>query len=149
MHADLIRFIAVDLGLALLCSIVAYVGASRACRRRMSRQEAELQSLAELLGEALELQNRSHEKLASSLGDVEARMLDLAVPSSEGAHLPLERRHRVLALARKGLPLDEIVRRLDVPRGEAEFILRMRNYLDGKTSGATARDQAQALASSM
>src|SRR5262249_39882978 len=132
MNPDVIRFLAFDLGLPLACAIAAYAGVRFSFARRLKAQEEQVGALAQAIGEALDLQTSGYEKLSSRLADLESRMLDVGTPAADAAPLPLERRHRVLALARKGVALDEIVRRLDIPRGEAELILRMRNYLDGK-----------------
>lgn len=53
------------------------------------------------------------------------------MPSAD-APLPLERRHQVLTLARKGVSAEEISRRLNIPKGEAELILSLRKYVDAK-----------------
>ena len=77
----------------------------------------------------VEIQVKAHGKLTRNLEDIEERIMDLAVPSHD-PNLPLERRHHILALTRKGMTLDDIVKRLNVPRGEVELILSLRKYMD-------------------
>ncbi len=97
------------------------------CDRRIEVLERELRQLSEALCEMAETQMKAYEKVTVNIGHIEERMLDLAVPSSDSAP-PLERRHHVLALANKGVALEEIARRLKIPRGEAELILGLRKY---------------------
>lgn len=59
--------------------------------------------------------------------------MELSVPSQD-SNLPLERRHQVLALARQGIALEDIVQRLKAPVGEAELILNLRKYMGGESS---------------
>ena len=76
---------------------------------------------------------KSYRKVSGNLGDIEERIVELAIPS-EDSRVPLERRRQVLALAHKGVALEEITKRLRVPRGEAELILNLRKYMDVSTS---------------
>ncbi len=95
--------------------------------RRIEVLERELRQLSEAMCEMAETQMKAYEKVTINMGHIEERMLDLSVPSSDSPP-PLERRHHVLALANRGVALDEIVTRLKIPRGEAELILGLRKY---------------------
>jgi hypothetical protein len=97
--------------------------------RRLGALERELQQFSDAMCQMAEMQLKSHQKLSTNLGDIEERILDLAVPSPDAA-FPLERRHQVLALANQGMAIDQIVDRVNVPRGEAELILGLRKYMD-------------------
>ena len=103
------------------------------CRKswgaRIQALEGELAQLSEAICQMAEMQTSAHQRVSGTLGDLEERLLDLAIPAQD-SNLPLEKRHQVLALARKGMGLDDIVKRLKVPRGEAELILSLRRYLD-------------------
>jgi Protein of unknown function (DUF2802) len=76
------------------------------------------------------LQQEIFQRVCRNLNEIDEKVMELSVPTSDGP-LPLERRHQVLTLARKGLSVDEIARRLSMPKGEAELILSLRKYSDG------------------
>jgi len=96
-------------------------------QRRYRALKHELQQSADDLMQMAELQSDIYSQVSRHLHDVETRMLDLSVPASEGA-LPLERRHQVLTLARKGASVDEIAQRLSMPKGEVDLILSVRKF---------------------
>ncbi len=100
-------------------------------RRRFQTLQGEVKRLSDDLLQAVELQSDVYHRMCRGLSDVEEKILDLSVPSGD-APLPLERRHQVLTLARKGVAVDEIAHRLHMPKGEAELILSMRKYADLK-----------------
>ncbi len=120
---------------ASLCLGAAYLVAGRKYLKRIGTLEEDLRQCNETVSQMAELQMKAYQKLSANLGDMEDRLMELAIPSAERA-LPLERRHNVLALANKGIPLDEIVDRLNVPRGEAELILSLRKYMTGAAARA-------------
>jgi hypothetical protein len=100
-------------------------------QRRCRVLKQELERISEDLLQLVELQADMYGRMNHDLKDIEDKVLDLAVPSAD-APLPLERRHQVLTLARKGIGLAEIARRLNIPKGEAELILSLRKYTDAK-----------------
>ncbi len=104
--------------------------------RRLLVLERELQQFSDAMSQMAEIQMKSYQKLSGNLEDLEERIMDLALPSQD-SNLPLERRHHVLALARQGVPTEEIMTRLDMPRGEAELILNLRGFVDAGTSRRT------------
>jgi hypothetical protein len=104
-------------------------------RRRFRALQAEVKSLSEDLLQGIELQSEMYRIIRRGLHGVEERVLELSVPSSD-APLPLERRHQVLTLARRGISTDEIASRLNMPRGEAELILNLRRFADASEEGA-------------
>jgi hypothetical protein len=122
-------------GVPVLCTGVLYLFVRRHWCKRIQELERDLQQLAEEMCEMVEIVMKAHSKLGRNLEDIEERIMDLAVPS-HNPDLPLERRHRILALARKGVTLDDIVKRLNVPRGEVEIILSLREYMDSGTPQA-------------
>ena len=97
--------------------------------RRVEILERDLQQSSEAVCQMAEIQMNTYQKLSGNMGDIEERILDLTVPHRD-SNRPLERRHHVLSLANKGVSMDEIVKRLNVPRGEAELILGLRKYKD-------------------
>lgn len=100
-------------------------------RRRFLTLQGEVRRLSDDLLQAVELQSDVYHRMCRGLSDVEEKILDLSVPSGD-APLPLERRHQVLTLARKGVAVDEIAHRLNMPKGEAELILSLRKYANVK-----------------
>ena len=104
--------------------------------RRVKNLETELLSLSEAVCQMADAQMSSHQKLSASMGEIEERILELTIPSRDSL-LPLERRHQVLALARTGVALEEIIRRLGIPRGEAELIMSLNNHADSATPRAS------------
>jgi hypothetical protein len=113
-------------------------------RRRFLFLQAEVKRLSEDLLQAVELQSDMYRTVRRGLNGVEERVLELAVPSAD-APLPLERRHQVLTLARRGISTDEIANRLNMPKGEAELILNLRRFVDAKHEGSkpVLRNQAR------
>ncbi|MBZ5495445.1 MAG: DUF2802 domain-containing protein [Acidobacteriia bacterium] len=120
------------LSAAALLSAGGYYLLQRHWRRRFQALSEEVARVSEDLAQVVELQADIYRRLCRDLNDVEEKVLDLSVPSSD-VPPPLERRHQVLTLARKGVAVDEIARRLNMPRGEAELILSLRKYVDAKT----------------
>lgn len=126
---------------ALCCALMHFI-VRRTWSKRIQDLEHDLQRFSEAMCQMAEVQMRIYRKLSGNLGDIEERILELSVPSND-SNLPLERRHQVLALARKGVSLDEIVKRLGIPRGEAELILSLREYIDA-TNSRTPKSQGEA-----
>ncbi len=108
-------------------------------RRRFLALQGELRRLSEDLLQVVELQSDVYHRVSRGLSDVEEKVLELSVPSVD-APLPLERRHQVLTLARKGIAVDEIARRLNMPKGEAELILNLRKYADVKGEASRLKE---------
>ena len=108
-------------GLSLLALV------NRSWTRKVRALEQDLRSLSAALRRMNEAHLRSSEQLAGNLADVEERLTDLAVPSGD-PELPLERRHRVLSLAKQGVPVDQISKTLNVPRCEAELVLSLQTF---------------------
>ena len=104
-------------------------------KRRIQTLERELQHISEAMSQMAEIQMQTHQKYSACFGEVEERLMELSVPSQDTS-LPLERRHQVLALARQGVGLEDIAKRLKAPVGEAELILNLRKYTGGEGSPA-------------
>ncbi len=135
-------------GVTTLQGYLCYFFLQRSWGKRILELERDLRQCSDAMCQMAEMQMKSYQKLCGSLGDMEERIMDLSLPS-EDPDLPLERRHKVLALARKGTPIEEIVKRLNMPRGEAELILNLRGFVDSKAPKAArtageARHHAQA-----
>lgn len=101
--------------------------------RRIHSLEQDLERLSEAVSQMAEVQMKAQQKYAAQFGDMEERIMELSVPTHDST-MPLERRHQVLALARQGVALDEIVRRLKAPVGEAELILNLHRYAGGDSA---------------
>ena len=123
------------IGISALQGMFGYL-LLRKWSRRLHNLEQDLQQFSAAMCQMAEIQMKSYRKLTGNLGDMEERIMDLAVPSSD-SNAPLEKRHQVLALASKGIPVDDIVKRLNVPRGEAELILNLRRMIDVGTPKVT------------
>jgi hypothetical protein len=100
---------------------------SRKMLRRIRSLERDLQHISGVAAELAEIQMRVHQKSSVHFDDIEERIMELSVPAQD-SNLPLERRHQVLTLARQGVALEDIVRRLKAPVGEAELILNLGRY---------------------
>ncbi|MBP1597048.1 MAG: hypothetical protein H6Q05_2425 [Acidobacteria bacterium] len=111
---------------ALSCSALGLIW-----RRRLEALKKELSRLSEDLLQMVELQMDTYHHVRRSVTDLEEKIIELSLPSSD-VPLPLERRHQVLTLARKGVAVDEIAHRLNMPKGEAELILNLRRYANFK-----------------
>jgi hypothetical protein len=96
--------------------------------KRAKVLERNLQHCSEALCQMVEIQMVEHQKNARSFGDIEERLLSLTTSESDSTR-PVDRRYQVLTMARNGFPLDEIVRRINIPKGEAELILNLRKYI--------------------
>jgi hypothetical protein len=110
-------------------------------RRRLAGTERALAHLTEDLSQMAELQLALLRKVTGELRHMEEKLLDLTLPAPE-APLPLERRHRVLALARKGMAAAEIADRLGMPGGEVELILGMKGLAEARAASPAVRPQA-------
>jgi hypothetical protein len=102
--------------------------------RRIHELEQDLQRFSDVMSQMAEVQIKTFEKHSASIENMEERIMELSVPSHDSS-LPLERRHQVLALSRQGVPLEDIVKRLKAPVGEAELILNLRKYMGGANAG--------------
>ncbi len=109
------------------------------CERRLRVLERNLRDSSEALGQLMDMQMSEHRWISGNFGDIEERILNLTVPETELAR-PLDRRHQVLTMSRRGLGLDEITKRLNIPRGEAELILNLRDYVRGQDSKSARLD---------
>ncbi len=123
-------------GTTVLQSLFCYFFLERKWGRRLRALEQDLPQFSAAISEMAEIQMKSYRKLSGHLGDMEERIMDLVVPSKDSG-LPLERRHQVLALSRKGVAAEDIAKRLDVPRGEAELILGLRKFVDAGAARAS------------
>jgi hypothetical protein len=95
---------------------------------RIQKLEQELQGITGMMSQMMETQMQAFRKYSTNIENLEERMMELSVPSHD-PNLPLERRHQVLALARQGVSLEDIVKRLKAPTGEAELILNLGKYM--------------------
>ena len=109
---------------AVLACCACYVLFRKAWLKRLQALERDLQAFSNAMCQMADIQMKSYQKLSGDLSQIEERILDLAIPS-EGANLPMERRRRVVALASKGSSVEEVAKRANVSRGEAELIMSL------------------------
>lgn len=95
--------------------------------QRIQNLERDLQGYTDVISKVAEVQSKTYEKFTTRFEELDERIMELSVPSQD-TDLPLERRHQVLALARQGVGLEDIVKKLKAPIGEAELILNLRKY---------------------
>jgi hypothetical protein len=126
------------LNFILIFALIASAGifhwiTNRRLTGRVRILEQNLQHFSDVVTQMADVQMKTLQKHTANFEDLEERIMELSVPSHD-ASLPLERRHQVLALSRQGVGLDEIVKRLKAPVGEAELILNLQKYMGGETS---------------
>jgi hypothetical protein len=112
---------------------------TRRMLQRIQALEKELRRTSEAVSQLAEIQMQSHKKSSGRLGEMEERIMELSIPSHDSG-LPLERRHQVLALSRQGVALEDIVKRLKAPVGEAELILNLSKYTSGEGSSSGTKN---------
>jgi hypothetical protein len=118
---------------AAFAGAMAYYLTDKKLGGRVKTLERELLSYSETMCQAAQNLRDDCQKLKAHVSGLEERILELAAPNSN-PRLPLERRHQVLSLARNGVAMEDIVRRLNLPQGEAELILNLKQYADGSAS---------------
>lgn len=111
-----------------LCGFIPALWVRKIFSQRIQALEQDLQNICVLVSEMAEIQVKSHRKCSASMENLEMRIMELSIPTNDST-LPLERRHQVLTLARQGMALDDIVKRLKAPVGEAELILNLGKYV--------------------
>jgi hypothetical protein len=123
-------------GLALSAGIY-FKYACKGYDARIQGLEQDLHHVSEMVTQMVEVQMKTFQKHAASLEGLEERLMELSVPAPDSG-LPLERRHQVLALARQGVALEDIVKRLKAPIGEAEIILNLQKYMGAENARSLA-----------
>jgi hypothetical protein len=121
--------------LSLVAAAAAYAGVVHWILRkkfvkRLESLERDLLGFSDMMSQMTEIQMKIQKTFSANFEDLEERILELSIPSQD-SDLPLERRHQVLTLARKGLGLKEIAKRLKAPVGEAELVLNLSKYMGG------------------
>jgi hypothetical protein len=109
------------------CSCVPALAIRKLMSRRIQKLEQDLQHVCNTVVHMAEKDAKSHAGLKASLDGLEERIMELSVPS-HNARLPLERRHQVWTLARRGMSPEDISKRLKAPVGETELILNLGKY---------------------
>jgi hypothetical protein len=124
----------------ILFAGISHLIINRRLTCRVRALEQDLQHLSDVASQMAEVQMKTFQKHSASFEDLEERIMELSVPSQDSS-LPLERRHQVLALSRQGVGLEDIVKRLKAPVGEAELILNLQKYMGGETSQSARMNQ--------
>lgn len=125
----------------VLCGFIPALLVRKTFSQRIQSLEKDLTDICAVVSQMAEMQVKSHRKYSVSMENMEERIMELSIPSSDSS-LPFERRHQVLTLARRGMALDDIVKRLKAPVGEAELILNLGKYTKTENHG-TARNEEQ------
>lgn len=108
--------------------------------RRCAHLRREMGQISDGVSQMATLQLELYRKVTRNIHDVEDRVLDLSAPSCDPS-LPLERRHRVMRLSGKGLSVQEISERLNLPTCEVELILSLRKFAGVKGNTPKAAGQ--------
>ena len=111
----------------VLCGFIPALLVRKMFSQKIQNLEQDLQNISSVVSQMAEIQMKSHRKYSTSMESLEERIMELSIPNND-SKLPLERRHQVLTLARQGMALNEIVKRLKAPVGEAELILNLGKY---------------------
>jgi len=127
--------------LAVSGGTIVYNAARKKTQKRVEALERDLELYSDVITKMAQVQARTFEKFSSQLDELEGRILDLSVPS-QNPDMPLEKRHQVISLARQGVAMEDIVKRVKAPVGEAELILNLRKYRKGAPGGAYAVETA-------
>ena len=133
------------LSVVLFIAMTLYTGAlywthKKKLLGRIQQLERSLQAFSDVISQMAEIQTKAIQKSSGKFEDIDERIMDLSIPSQD-ANLPVERRRQVLALARQGVPLGDIAKRLKAPVGEAELILNLSQYLDGERRSSAQRKE--------
>jgi len=83
-------------------ALTLFLGLWLRSEKRVKALERDLRQCSEAVCQMIELQMREHRRLACSIDDIEERILGYAAPDI-GSPKPVDRRHQVLTLSRKGL----------------------------------------------
>ena len=129
-----------SLSIVVLGTTAFHLILKRKMIHRIQKLEQDLQQVSSAMSQMAEIQLKNYEMFSSNIADLEERLVELSIPSFDD-NLPLERRHQVLSLAQQGMPLEEIVKKLKAPVGEAELILNLRQYLGGEVSSPNNKRQ--------
>ena len=126
---------------ASVSSAIACAVTSLLWGKRVKALQRDLRGITEAICQLADSQMGLRKKLSAAVEEMEEKILDVAVPSRDTGR-NLDRRHRVLSLARRGLAVDDIARQLKVPRGEAELILSLKKYME-KGAAQAASEASQ------
>lgn len=135
MIESVVMFLAFTSCGALSSTILLWIRSEK----RIRALERNLHHCCEALSQMMEIQMAEHQKIERSFGDLEERLLSLTTAENDGGR-PIDRRYQVLTMSRNGFPLEEIVRRLNIPKGEAELILNLRKYMGASASKTDQSD---------
>jgi hypothetical protein len=107
-----------------------HVISKRKMMERIQELELDLRGFTDVIAKITEVQSKDYATFSTRFEELDERIMELSVPVRD-PDLPLERRHQVLALARQGVVLEDIVKRLKAPVGETELILNLHKYRNG------------------
>jgi hypothetical protein len=122
---NIVLVLALILFSGAFCWIIRRIG-----QKRIQQLEQSLHNLSDMVSQLAEIQTKAIQKSTSRLEEIDERIMDLSVPSQD-VTLPVEKRRQVIALARQGMSLRDIAKRLKAPMGEAELILNLSRFPGG------------------
>lgn len=97
-------------------------------RREQGRREIleeRVGKIARLLEEMVQLNESAYRSMTQTIRTLETgiQKTDRSAPPS-----PVEKKHKILNLFQKGIPAEEISRRLNVPRGEVDLVASLDHW---------------------
>lgn len=101
-----------------------------AARRKDLMRIAEMRNeFAEAIRELVTWSEHAYKDLSREVKRLQDQLAERARPDDvQTSFNNLDKRSHVISLAEKGLDLDEISQRLNVPKGEAELIINLKKY---------------------
>ena len=124
--------ILVDVGLFATSAIL--FSTLRAERKSRQEQFERTNHIAFMLEEMVRLNECAFRNMTHTIHSIETEVKkterDSEVPSGE-------KRQRVLSLLRKGMDVDEVTRRLNIPRGEVELAAQIASWTPGAAAPLT------------
>lgn len=120
--------------LILAGSTYIYVSV-KAERRRREEETRRVDRITSVLGEMAHLSESAFKNMSHTIKTIET---EVQKADREPMQSPTDKRVHVLNLLKKGLDVDEITRRLNMPRGEVELVVDLHQWFP-KASGMPAR----------
>jgi hypothetical protein len=112
--------------LITLLGTALYLAARRKDLLRIGEMRSEF---AEAIRELVTWSERAYKDLSREIKQIQDQLAEPARPDDvQTSFNNLDKRSHVIALAEKGLDLDEISQKLNVPKGEAELIINLKKY---------------------
>ena len=119
-------FVSITMG--LLSSAFAFI--IWRMRRNLVRATSEIQQLRQVVQDLISLQEYRFAKLKAEIGVPQSTISGRPAPSTPSLPEVAERKKYIWGLSEKGVPTEEIARRMNLPYGQVEVLLNMKSYSD-------------------